>query len=187
MCDSPGGAPGRHSLLGLGWVASETAWGAVASPRPWRVGLATRGSRRTIRTPKIRVAILDALTLTRGWSVHGAYRQAGIGYQSYYDWRREDADAAMEAATDHLEDVARDRAIQHSDLLPNFLLRARRQHIYNQKQIIAVGGDPDAPPISVDVDEQVHFFMPSNKRDRPEELEADAQRTIEGEADEDAA
>ena len=86
-----------------------------------------RGS-RTIRTPKNRTAVLDALT--RGWSVHGAYRQAGIGYQSYYDWRREDADAAMEAATDHLEDVARDRAIQHSDLLPNlFITGATPAHL----------------------------------------------------------
>ena len=46
----------------------------------------------------------------------------------------------------------------------------------------------DAPPISLDIDERVHFFMPSNGRDQPEEIEADEQRTTEGDAaDDDAA
>ena len=149
---------------------------------------------RTIRTAKTRQRILAALT--RGWSIHGACEQAGIGRQSFYDWKADDAlfraeaDAAIECATDRLEDVARNRAIDHSDLLLIFLLRSRRPHIYNQKQTVLLGGDQNAPPVSVhatgDPDEVVHFYMPTNFRDRPEELEADAQRTIEGHA-EDAA
>lgn len=134
---------------------------------------------RTIRTPKNRAAVLAALT--KGWSVHGACRQAGIGPRSYYDWRdadpefRVDADAAMEAATDHLEDVARHRAIDHSDLLLIFLLRSRRPHIYNQKQAVMLGSDPNAPLVvhqTGSPDETVHIHMPTNFRDRPEEIEA---------------
>jgi hypothetical protein len=147
---------------------------------------------RTIRTPKTRAAILRALE--QGWSVQGATRQAGIGYRSYYDWRDDDpqfraeADAAIEAATDHLEDVARNRAIQHSDLQLIFLLRSRRPHIYNRKQAIAIGGDLDNPLVvhQTGSGETVHFYMPPNGRDQPEEIEADESLTLEGEA-EDAA
>lgn len=139
---------------------------------------------RTIRTPKNRTKVLAALT--QGWSVHGACRQAGIGTRSYYDWRDTDAtfraetEAAIEAATDHLEDVARNRALQHSDLLLIFLLKSRRPNIYNRKTI-TLAGDP-ANPIglrhSVD-DSTVHIFMPSNRRDEPER--DDDAATIEGE------
>jgi hypothetical protein len=147
---------------------------------------------RTIRTSKNRAAVLAALT--KGWSVHGACRQAGIGTRSYYDWRDDDpkfrteADAAIEAATDYLEDIARHRAINHSDLLLIFLLRSRRPAIYNRRQLIGIGGDADAPPVGVQhsgVPDNVHFYYPVNNRDRPEELPDE--RTIEGERDEDAA
>jgi hypothetical protein len=144
---------------------------------------------RTIRTAKNRKAVLAALT--QGWSVHGACRQAGIGTRSYYDWRdddpgfRADADAAIEAATDHLEDVARNRAIQHSDLLLIFLLKSRRPQVYNRKTI-TLAGDIDNPLLvhqTRDPEDVVHFYMPPNGRDQPEPEEPDAPRTIEGKAD----
>lgn len=151
--------------------------------------------RGRLRTARNREEILAALT--QGWSVHGATRQAGIGYRSYYDWRNDDpifraeADAAMEAATDLLEDEARRRAMDQSDLLLIFLLRSRRPHIYNRRQVVAVGGDLDNPLVvhqNGDPGEVVHFYMPSNGRDRPEEIAADEPPTIptEGKA-EDAA
>jgi hypothetical protein len=154
-----------------------------------------RGS-RTIRTSKNRTAVLRELAA--GWSVHSATRRAGIGYRSYYDWRDDDptfraeADAAMEASTDLLEDEARRRALDQSDLLLIFLLRSRRPAIYNRKQTIAVGGDLDKPVLvhqTGNPDEVVHFFMPPNGRDHPEEIEADEPPTIDGEAEpeEDAA
>jgi hypothetical protein len=119
----------------------------------------------------------------------GACRQAGILRGAYYDWRRDDetfrqeTDAAIEAATDTLEDVARNRAIEHSDLLLIFLLRSRRPHIYNRRQTVTLAGDADNPlSVTHTGSGNVHFYMPSNGRDRPEqEDEADAP-TIEGEA-----
>jgi hypothetical protein len=143
-----------------------------------------RGS-RTIRTAKNRAAVLAALA--QGWSVHAATQRAGIGYQSYYDWRDDDstfraeADAAIEAATDLLEDEARRRAMDASDLLLIFLLRSRRPHIYNRKQTMAIGGDVDSPPLAIHHSggpKNVHFYIPTNGRDQPEVL--DESLTIEG-------
>ena len=83
---------------------------------------------------------------------------------------------------------ARHRAINHSDLLLIFLLRARRPAIYNRKTI-TLAGDPDNPvgiAHSGKVGSNVHFYLPPNHRDEPEAIEADEPLTIEA-SKEDAA
>ena len=50
-----------------------------------------------------------------------------------------------ETGTDLLEDEARHRALDQSDLLLIFLLRSRRPHLYHQRQQVTVAGDPTAP------------------------------------------
>ena len=71
-----------------------------------------------------------------------------------------------------------------------FLLRSRRPNIYNRSTRVDLGGDPNAPPIGIEVDERVHFYMPTSGRDQPEVI-PDEQPvgpiTIEGSAEEDAA
>ncbi len=95
-------------------------WGGMAS--------------RTRRTPKRRQVILDVLRA--GNSVGFACEKAGIGRQTYYDWRHDDptfmanTEDAIEAGTDILEDVAKDRAVRHSDTLLIFLLKSRRPDKY---------------------------------------------------------
>jgi hypothetical protein len=150
---------------------------------------------RSVRTPKTRAVVLAALA--EGWSVYTTCSRAGISTRAYYDWRgddpefRKEADAAMESGTDLLEDEARRRAMDASDLLLIFLLRSRRPAIYNRKQAVAIGGYLDNPLVvhqtgAGSPTEVVHFYMPSNGRDRPEEIEADEPLVIDGEI-EDAA
>ena len=84
------------------------------------------------------------------------------------------------------EQEGRRRAFTESYALFIFLMKARDPARFNRK-MIAVGGDASIGPIGIAVDERVHFFMPSNGRDRPEELEEDEAPTIEGDVDEAAA
>jgi hypothetical protein len=148
-----------------------------------------RGS-RTIRTTKNRAAVLRELAA--GWSVHSATQRAGIGYVSYYDWRSDDptfraeADAAIEAATDLLEDEARRRAMDTSDLLLIFLLRSRRPRIYNRRTIETGSSIAAPPPVAVShSDNKPRIYIPDNRRQLPEVF--DEPHTIEGAADDDAA
>jgi hypothetical protein len=59
-----------------------------------------------------------------------------------YDWRKADADfakawdAALEAGTDVLEDIALQRAKLQSDTLIIFLLKARRPEKYKERSQI---------------------------------------------------
>ncbi|HET7884269.1 MAG TPA: hypothetical protein VFL55_25505 [Acetobacteraceae bacterium] len=89
---------------------------------------------RTIRTSKKRKAFLDAIEA--GGSIQRACQAAGIARSAAYAWRDDDAgfasdwNDAVEQGTDQLEDAARQRALNGSDLLIIFLLRARRPHLY---------------------------------------------------------
>jgi hypothetical protein len=129
---------------------------------------------RTIRTPEKRAAFLQRLA--EGESITAAATAIDVGRQTVYEWRaddvdfRQDWDAAIEAGTDRLEDEARRRAIDGSDLLLIFLLRARRPETYNRKQQVALSGDPGSAPISVVAQESngVRLYLPHNHRDPPE-------------------
>ena len=100
----------------------------------------------TVRTPKKAEAITAALA--DGLSINAACRAAGVGRTTYYMWRNDDpefasaADDAIEAGTDTLEDIARERAKDSSDTLLIFLLKARRPGKYRERYIVEGGDKP---------------------------------------------
>ena len=102
---------------------------------------------RTIRTPTNRSKILRSLS--SGMSIAHACRAAGIGRMTYYEWYRDDpefradADDAIEAGTDHLEDSAMKRALAGDTGLTTFLLKARRPEKYRERVEQKVVGDED--------------------------------------------
>jgi hypothetical protein len=75
-------------------------------------------------------AFIDALRSTG--NVRAACEAVGISRQAAYRWRRENTEfaaaweQAIEDATDYLEEVARQRALETSDTLMIFLLKAHR-------------------------------------------------------------
>lgn len=82
-------------------------------------------------------AVLAVLAETG--NIRQACIAAGVGRQSYYDWRNNDpefaaaAELAAQDAADYLEEVARQRAIRDknpSDLLLIFLLKGLRPEKY---------------------------------------------------------
>jgi hypothetical protein len=62
------------------------------------------------------------------------------------------AEDAIEAGTDELEDVARQRAKDASDTLLIFLLKARRSEKYRERPIVEGGGDK---PIEITVTRRI--------------------------------
>ena len=100
----------------------------------------------TSKHPK-KAAFLAAYMTTA--TVAGAARAAGINRETHYAWLKDDADYAAafadarEAAIEHLEDVARRRAVEGSDTLLIFLLKAARPSVYRERWDgvnVAVGG-----------------------------------------------
>jgi hypothetical protein len=83
-----------------------------------------------------------------------------------------------------VEAEARRRAFTESDSLLIFLLKSRDPARFARK-LVAVGGDASMPPVGVNhsgaVRSNVHFYIPSNGRDKPEVL--DEPHTIEGRLD----
>lgn len=92
---------------------------------------------RRVRTPKVKTALIDSFRA--GNAIATSCAMAGIGVQTYYDWRNadpafaRDCDEAIEYGTDVLEDVARARAVRQSDVLMIFLLKARRPEKYRER------------------------------------------------------
>lgn len=120
---------------------------------------------RTIRTAKNRTVILDALR--EGYTEVGACRRAGVGRTAVWSWRNDDPDFAAayleaEAAGGrYLEDVARDRAVDHSDTLLIFLLKGRYPDKYKDRvqsqhtgeiSVRVVYGDDGSPGASAEAD-----------------------------------
>lgn len=107
-------------------------------------------------TPKKRRAFLD--TLAEGLSVKAACEAGGFSRNTAYRWREEDPDFAkqwddaVEAGTDILEDVAHRRAIEHSDTLTIFLLKARRKEKYADLVRNRLTG-PDDGPVQIEVED----------------------------------
>jgi hypothetical protein len=108
---------------------------------------------RSIRSPGKRKIILAAIS--DGLTVAEAAKCAGCSWRAIYDWRNADptfdADfkTAYSAGTDIYEAEARRRAFEDkSDVLLIFLLKCRDPHRFNRK-MLAIGGDPDAPPVTV--------------------------------------
>lgn len=97
------------------------------------------------------------IALGEGLSVAGAAKLAGVGRQTVYDWRKRDAsfaaawDDAIETGTDNLEDEARRRAMNSSDTLMIFMLKARRPDKYKERRASEVSG-PGGGPIQTEWD-----------------------------------
>lgn len=84
---------------------------------------------------------------------------AGVGRSTAYEHREADPafaaawDEAIENACDLLEETARERAQDGSDLLLIFLLKAHRPGLYRETLRHQIGADPNAPrlPLFVEV------------------------------------
>ena len=74
------------------------------------------------------------------------------------------------ALAPNLRGRSRKRAFTEFDTLLIFLFKSRDPQRFARK-LVAIGGDESAPPISVDTDQRVFFFMPPNHRDEPEPSE----------------
>ncbi len=113
--------------------------------------------------PKFLAALADSA------NVRFACEEAGIERQVAYRAREEDADfaaawrTALDDATDLLEAVARNRAVNGSDRMLAFLLAAHRPEVYGRAALQSSGVNPDAP--------SVHIYLPDNGRTgQPEQL-----------------
>ena len=96
-----------------------------------------------ISHPK-KAAFLEAFRTTG--NVSGSARAAGMHRRTHYDWLEADAEYAVEFrdakedAIEHLEGVARERAVNGSDVLMIFLLKSLRPEVYRERMMPAGGG-----------------------------------------------
>ena len=118
----------------------------MAAERTAKPGISNHGAanRRTANesttnqgTGKQRTVFLAALE--QGYSVTFARKKAGLDRAALKTWRAEDDgfaeawDAAVEAGTDLLEDLARERVATGGDSLLMFLLKSRRPEKYRER------------------------------------------------------
>lgn len=102
----------------------------------------TRG--RTVRPDRARETFLA--TLAETCNVSESARRAGIGRRTAYDWKAADPEFAAawedaeEQATDELEKVARQRAIDGSDRMLEILLKAHRPEKFVERFKGDLGG-----------------------------------------------
>lgn len=90
--------------------------------------------------------------LSRTASVTAASQAAGIGRRTAYNWRDADEafaaawDDALESGTDALEDEAVRRALDGSDTLLIFMLKARRPEKFKERVANELSGKVDMQP-----------------------------------------
>jgi hypothetical protein len=100
---------------------------------------------RTIRTPFNERAFLDALT--DGDSPTRACRRVGLARSAVYLWRATDPafaakwERSLEMGIDALEDECIQRAMDGSDMLLTFMLRARRPDKFRDCRSLDVHGN----------------------------------------------
>lgn len=91
--------------------------------------------------------------LVKGETITAASKAAGVCRKTAYNWRESDkafADAwddAIEVGTEKLETEATRRALDGSDTLLIFLLKARRPKVYRERVSTEVTG-PDGQPLA---------------------------------------
>lgn len=92
-------------------------------------------------------------SLTRGETITAASKAAGVCRKTAYNWRDSDKefaeawDDAIEVGTEKLETEATRRALDGSDTLLIFLLKARRPKVYRERVSTEVTG-PDGQPLA---------------------------------------
>lgn len=91
--------------------------------------------------------------LVKGQTITAAAKAAGICRRTAYSWRESDKtfaeawDDALEIGTEKLETEATRRALEGSDTLLIFLLKARRPKVYRERVSTEVTG-PDGQPLA---------------------------------------
>jgi hypothetical protein len=105
------------------------------------------------RTTGRRRAILKAIR--NGYGFAQAAAAVGISSTMFKDWRTDDPEFQAECldAAEFRDDVAEHalytRGVHKGDTLALLAhLRAHRPEKYHRKMLVALGGDPDAPPIA---------------------------------------
>jgi hypothetical protein len=95
------------------------------------------------------------LAVLRSATVSDAARAAGVGRSTVYDRRDRDAefrqawDDVVEQSVEELELEARKRAMEGSDQLLMFLLRARRPKVFSERYRVEHAGRIEAPPAAM--------------------------------------
>lgn len=91
--------------------------------------------------------------LVKGQTITAAAKASGICRRTAYSWRESDKtfaeawDDALEIGTEKLETEATRRALEGSDTLLIFLLKARRPKVYRERVSTEVTG-PDGQPLA---------------------------------------
>jgi hypothetical protein len=105
------------------------------------------------RTAGRRQAILKAIRNGHGFA--SAAAAVGISFTMFKDWRADDPKFQAECldAAEFRDDVAEHalytRGVHKGDTLALLAhLRAHRPEKYHRKMLVALGGDPNAPPIA---------------------------------------
>lgn len=86
--------------------------------------------------------------LAEGASLTAAAAAEGVRREVLWAWRKEDpafdaaVNAAIDAGTDKLEDIAKRRASETSDTLLIFLLKGRRPEKYRERHTVEGGEKP---------------------------------------------
>jgi hypothetical protein len=120
--------------------------------------------------------------IARGLKPGEAARAIGITRATAYRWKDDDPafremwEGALEERTEEAESQLFKLVKEGHFPAIAYALKCWHPEKYDRRVKIALGGDPDGPPIGV-ASEVVHFFLPANRRDRPEGDEADV---IEG-------
>ena len=89
--------------------------------------------------------------ISNGDSINHAVKAAGLGRSTVYRWRDEYEDfrlaweEAIEDGIERLEDAAYQRALEGSDTLMIFLLKAKKPKIYSDRQRLEHTGADGAP------------------------------------------
>jgi hypothetical protein len=95
------------------------------------------------------------LAALKGATVGRAAHAAGVGRRTAYDRRERDPefaeqwDAAIEEGIEELEAEAARRAMEGSDTLIMFLLKARRPKVYSERYRVEHAGRIEAPPAAM--------------------------------------
>jgi hypothetical protein len=133
----------------------------------------------TKRTEGRRRKIIEALRGGHGYI--SAAAACGVGYSFFKEWRHDDPAFAQacEDAREYSVDLVEHRlftdAMAGVTLAQLAILRARRPELYHRKMLVGIGGDPNAPPVSVAAAEGAWIFprVELERRDDAPTIEAD--------------
>ena len=137
----------------------------------------------TKRTPekdrKTNAQLVFVEQLVKGQTITDAAKAAGICRRTAYSWRESDEafaeawDDALEIGTEKLETEATRRALESSDTLLIFLLKARRPNVYRDRVSAELTGPNGAPlqaksgvlvvPATLSIDEWEKVAQQQNK------------------------